>query len=150
VQETETGVKLLKMAIPLIVASLSIASVVAPAFGSSQGADIASLVTSIFASQASIIIFIVELVLGFGLGFFSTKVFKHILALIAIFFVGVILHVWQTPQLGTDFTAQLAKVGVTWGQLVPLITSIIVVLGLTTVLPITLGFILGVVAAFAR
>lgn len=126
--------------------NISIASAQAP-----QG-DIASLLLSTFTNPSSLITFIVEFVLGIGLGYFSTKVLKYILALIGIFIIGVLLNVWQSPQLGANIGEQLKQLapGLTWEKVSPVVMSIIYMIGLTTVLPITLGFVIGMVIAIAK
>ncbi len=98
-------------------------------------------------APSTAIIFIIELILGIGLGYFSAKIALYILALIGIILVGVLLNAWQAQiSLGTT----LSNLGLTWNQVAPVITALIVMLGITTVLPITLGFIIGVVIAVFR
>ncbi|MDQ1280917.1 MAG: hypothetical protein QG670_2180 [Thermoproteota archaeon] len=103
-----------------------------------------------FSSPAFLIIFIIQLVLGLGLGYFSIKIFKYLIALIGIFVVGLLLNVWQTPMLGTNLSGELVQLGLTWQQIYPIVMSIILTLGLTTVLPITLGFVIGIIVAMVK
>ena len=98
-------------------------------------------------NQYSIIIFLIELALGLGLGYFSAKVVKYVLALIGIFVLGILLNIWATPNYGPNL---LGSLGTDWAKLYPVLLSIIYVLGLTTVLPITVGLVIGVVIAIAR
>jgi len=98
----------------------------------SQGLDLGGLVTSLFTNPASLLIFLIQLSLGIGLGYISFKALKYLLALAAIIILGMILNVWQAPQLGIDFMAiysQIVKFAYTFG--------------LTTMLPLTIGFVIG-------
>jgi hypothetical protein len=131
---------------------------VSVAFAQSSSQDIGSILSSIFSNPSSIVIFIIEFALGLGLGYFSAKAIKYILAIIGIFIVGlvflaiigifivgVVLNVWAAPNLGAFIQQQLSSLGLDWSKLYPVIMSIIYVIGLTTVLWITLGFIIGIV-----
>ena len=109
-----------------------------------------SLILPLLSSPASIMIFVLELGLGAGLGYFSAKILKYLLALIAIFAVGVFLNIWQAPQLGANITSQLSQLGLTWSKISPVVMDIVLMLGLTTVLPITIGFILGLIIALFK
>jgi len=115
-----------------------------------QGEDIGSLLISTFTNPSSLITFVIELALGIGLGYFSTKILKYILALIGIFIIGVLLNVWQSPQLGVNIGEQLKRLDLEWSKISPVIMSIVYTIGLTTVLPITLGFLIGVVIAMSK
>ena len=123
---------------------------VSSAFAQSSSADLGSLVLSMFSNPSSLMVFLIELALGFGLGYFSAKAIKYFLAIVGIFFVGVILNVWAAPGLEASLSQQLSSLGLEWSNIYIVITSIIYVIGLTTVLPITVGFIIGIVMAVAR
>ncbi len=112
--------------------------------------DPISLLTSTFSNPASLITFVIELVLGLGLGYFSTKIFKYVLALVGIFIVGVLLNIWQSPNLGSNLQSQLSQYGLTWDKIQPVVTSVIYMFGLTTIFPITLGFVIGIIIAVAK
>lgn len=146
------GEKHLKLSRILLVAlaSISIVFTIPSAFAQAPSGDIASLLTSLFTNPSSLLTFIIELALGIGLGYFSAKIFKYILALIGIFIIGVLLNVWQSPQLSSNLQQQLTSLGLTWEKVYPVLISLIYMLGLTTVLPITLGFIIGLVIAIAK
>ena len=113
----------------------------------SSGPDFSSVISSLFTNPSSLITFIVEFALGLGLGYFSAKAIKYLLAIIGIFIVGVVLNVWNAPNLWTNIQQQLGNLGLEWSKVYPALLSMIYMLGLTTILPITLGFILGVIIA---
>ena len=113
-----------------------------------QGADIdmPSLITSLLTSPTVLITFFIQFGLGIGLGYLSVKVAKYLLALLAIFIVGVLLNVWHSANL-QDMVAGLS---LQWLKVYPMIQALIVLVGLTTVLPITLGFIIGFVVGLQK
>jgi uncharacterized membrane protein (Fun14 family) len=124
--------------------------IIPSAFAQVPGRGTQSLITSLFMNTSNLLTFIIELALGIGLGYFSAKVFKYILALIGIFIIGVLLNVWQSPQLSSNIQDQLKQLGLNWNNIYPVLMSLIYMLGLTTVLPITLGFIIGLVIAIFK
>jgi uncharacterized membrane protein (Fun14 family) len=105
---------------------------------------------SVFTNFSTLIIFIIELILGLGLGYFSAKAFKSIIALIGIVIIGVLLNVWQAPQITANIKDQFLNLGLTWDKVYPVLMSLVYTLGLTTIFPITLGFIAGLVIALFK
>lgn len=144
---TMSKILLAALAILAIVLNISVASAQIP---SVDNVDIGALLSSLFANPASLIIFVIQLVLGVGLGYFSAKVFKYVLALIGIFIIGVLLNIWQSSQLESNVKEQLTNLSLTWSKVYPVLLSLIYMLGLTTVLPITLGFVIGLIIAVAK
>jgi hypothetical protein len=138
--------KLLLAVLAILTLTLNVSVVSAQ----SSSPDFGSIISSVFSNPSSIIVFIIEFALGLGLGYFSAKVIKYIMALIGIFIVGVVLNVWTIPNLGANIQQQLNSLGLEWSKIYPVLLSIIYILGLTTVLPITLGFIIGIVIAIAK
>jgi hypothetical protein len=119
-------------------------------FAQSSSPNLGSIVSSVFSNPFSLAIFVIQFALGVGLGYFTLKVIKYIVALIAIFIIGVVLNVWAGPNLGGNITQQLSSLGLEWSKIYPVFLSIIYMIGLTTVLPITIGFIIGIVIALAK
>ena len=113
-----------------------------------QGSDIdmPSLITSLLTSPTVLITFFIQFALGMGLGYLSVKVAKYLIALLAIFIVGVLLNVWQSANL-QDMVGGLS---LQWSKVYPVIQALIILVGLTTVLPITLGFVIGFVVALQK
>ena len=141
---------LMKKSLLAIAFVLTLALNVSVASAQGPQGDIGSFLLSTFTNPSSLIIFLIEFALGAGLGYFSTKIFKYILALIGVFIIGVLLNVWQSPQLGSNLGSQLTQLGLSWEKISPVVISVMYMFGLTTVFPITLGFIIGVVAAMAK
>ena len=131
----------------LAILTLVVTLNISVASAQSSGPNFSSLILSLFTNTSSLITFIIEFVLGLGLGYFAAKVIKYLLALIGIFIVGLVLNVWNAPNIWTNIQQQLGNSGLEWSKVYPAFLSIIYILGLTTILPITLGFILGVIIA---
>ncbi|KON29516.1 hypothetical protein AC480_02990 [miscellaneous Crenarchaeota group archaeon SMTZ1-55] len=114
--------------------------------GQDGNGDFQSLIASLFASPTVLITFFIEFALGIGLGYLSVKVAKYIIALLAIFIVGVFLNVWQSGTL-QDIVGGL---NLQWTKVYPVIQALLIIVGLTTVLPVTLGFVIGFVVGIQR
>ncbi len=90
---------------------------------------------------------LIQLALGFGLGYFGVKVIKYVLAFIACLAIGAILSVWS---LGEPIDAFLSKIAPQSKQLLESIYDFLKFLGVMTVGPIAVGFILGALVATVR
>lgn len=90
---------------------------------------------------------LIQLALGFGLGYFGVKVVKYILAFIATLIIGAVLSVWS---LGEPIDAFLSKVAPQSKQLLESIYGFLKFLGVMTVGPIAIGFVLGALVATIR
>lgn len=85
----------------------------------------------------------IQFLLGLGLGYVAVKVFKYILAFIAILVLGTFLSVWS---LGGSIENTLS----TFGELANTAKSFITILGLMTVGPVSVGFIVGALIGLLR
>jgi hypothetical protein len=139
--------KKMKTKIPLaILVVLTLLTQITVVYGQGSDVDMPSLITSLLTSPTVLITFFIQFALGIGLGYISVKVAKYLLALLAIFIVGVLLNVWHSATL-QDMVAGLS---LQWSKVYPMIQALIVLVGLTTVLPITLGFIIGFVVGLQK
>lgn len=93
-------------------------------------------------SRVSAVIFI-QFLLGLGLGYVAVKVLKYILAFIAILVLGTSLSVWS---LGESIENTLS----TFGELANAAKDFITILGLMTVGPVSIGFIVGALIGLLR
>ena len=91
------------------------------------------------------LIFLIQLGLGLGLGYFSMKALKYIIAIICLLTLGVLLNVWQFGGL----QGFLEKLGFTldFSELFTMLNSIASILGILTILPIGAGFFVGIIVA---
>ena len=92
------------------------------------------------------VIFLIQGALGFGLGYFSVKALKYIIAIIAILACGVLLNVWHFG--GVD--EFLRTIGMDHEVLLSVFNWLVSVIGVLTILPIGIGFFLGAVAAIVK
>ncbi|HVP41412.1 MAG TPA: hypothetical protein VMS95_05620 [Candidatus Krumholzibacteriaceae bacterium] len=93
-----------------------------------------------FFGTATYITIIVEFALGFGFGYFLGKFVKALLGLIVMGFIGVALNFTQFVALSNTV---LQELGVSQSQFITIVSTIVLFLGLTVLLPMTIGLILG-------
>jgi len=89
----------------------------------------------------------IQFLMGLGLGYYSAKVIRYILALIGILILGSILSIWS---LGGSAYDVISRFGEEATKIYPLIQSVLSALGILTVGPIAAGFILGVIIAMRK
>ena len=94
-----------------------------------------------------LVVVLIQFLLGLGLGYFSVKVVKYVLALIGILVLGSVLSVWS---LGGSVDEFLTNLGVQAQKVLPLIKSVMTTLGIMTVGPVAVGFIIGIIAGFTK
>ena len=120
---------------------------VAVASAQAPDQDIGNLLLSLFGNTAVFVTFLIELLLGIGLGYFSVKILKYLLALVGIIIVGMFLNLWQLSQLMQSLRERLS---IDWSKLLAVAQFLLYAIGLTTILPLCLGFFLGVIIAMLR
>lgn len=89
----------------------------------------------------------VQVLMGVALGYYMSKVIKYFIALIAVIVIGVMLNVWS---LGGSLEDILARFGFQAMQLRDVVLGFLGTLGLLTVGPVTLGFVIGLLIAWTR
>lgn len=105
--------------------------------------SLGEVVSAILLQPQSTVVVAIQFLLGLVLGYISVKVLKYILAFIAILALGTFLSIWS---LGTTPTEVLQTLKVTAGA----VKNLAIVLGLMTVGPISIGFIVGVVVGLIK
>jgi len=90
---------------------------------------------------------IIQILMGVGLGYYMAKVIKYFIAFIAVIILGVILNIWS---LGGSLEDVLAKLGGQALQLKDVAINFFSMLGLLTVGPVTLGFVIGLIIAWRK
>lgn len=112
-----------------------------------QNETLKDTLSQLLSDPKTSMVFVIQLGLGLGLGYFSVKALKYILAIVGIIFVGVLLNVWQFGGV----EGLLRRLGLDeWSQLLPMFYSVITALGFLTILPVGIGFFLGIVIAAAK
>jgi hypothetical protein len=111
-------------------------------------AEVSDTIIELLSNPKTFIIFLVQLGLGFGLGYFSMKALKYIIAIVCLLTIGVLLNIWQFGGL----QGLLEKTGYTmdFAQLIAMLTALASLLGILTILPMGIGFFLGVIVAARR
>lgn len=97
-----------------------------------------------FFGTATYITIIIEFALGVGLGYFLGKFVRALIGLIAVGLIGIALNYTQFAALGGTIADQL---GLTQSKFVDIISTVIIYLGLTVLVPMTIGIIIGFLIA---
>ncbi len=113
---------------------------------SAQGSSLSDIFSELISNPIVMIVFLLQIGIGFGLGYFTMKALKYILAIFALLVAGVLLNIWQFGTLANFFE----RSGIDWTQLLSMIQSVFSALGILSVLPLGLGFCLGIVAGAIR
>lgn len=109
-----------------------------------QDNELSSQLIELLSSPFAIAIFVTQLGLGFGLGYFSMKAVKYIVALICIFALGILLNIWQFGGIeGLVRALGLPNIS----ELTAILQNIISILGILTIVPIGAGFFIGAIIA---
>ncbi|MEB2836685.1 MAG: hypothetical protein GSR80_000635 [Desulfurococcales archaeon] len=88
------------------------------------------------------------MILGIALGYVSVKALKYILSFIGILVLGAFLNVWS---LGTGSVEQaLQQYYQQFEQVKPVLKQMAATLGLLTVGPVSIGYIIGIIIGFSR
>lgn len=124
---------------------------VTPVFAISNGRvnqtfDIWNTLQNILKDPQNLPTFITQIILGFGLGYFSGKAIKYILALIGILVVGFFMNLWRLDAL----TSLFESYGLSQEKVYSLSTAVITIIGATTILPVSIGFIIGIIVSIMR
>lgn len=112
-----------------------------------QQIQISDLIAEAIKNPRTLIAMVIQFVMGLGLGYFSAKVVKYLVALILIFILGSILSIWSIGTSPETFLGQLYEV---FRQFQPQIMALLQLLGIMTVGPVMLGFIVGIIIAIVR
>ncbi|MCD6300814.1 MAG: hypothetical protein J7L82_01945 [Staphylothermus sp.] len=111
-------------------------------------ADVLQEIISAATSNPFVVISIViQILLGFALGYFSVKVFRYILAFIGILVLGAILNAWS---LGGSIEETIYKYYEGLKDVIPIVKNVLLTLGVLTVGPVSIGFILGLIVGFIK
>ncbi len=108
---------------------------------------IEDLVSTAVKNPKVLVAIVIQLALGIALGYVSVKVIKYILAFIGILVLGAVLSVWSLGGSVQDF---ITKLGMQAQQVMPFLKSLLATLGLLTVGPVSIGFIIGILIGIAK
>jgi len=97
----------------------------------------------LFSQSQTLIVMLVEFLLGLGLGYVSVKALKYILAFIAILVLGAFLSVWSLGATPLEVFQSL-------GSAASLVKDFAMALGLMTIGPVSVGFIIGAILGLMK
>jgi hypothetical protein len=104
---------------------------------------ITDLLTEILSTPTGAVVTFIQFLLGLALGYITAKIFKYIVAMIAILILGSLLSVWSIGSLSEE---SLSKLGITLEALKNIVLAFLTIL----VGPIAIGFIVGVIIGFLK
>lgn len=105
--------------------------------------SISEFMTEILSTPTGFIVTFIQFLLGLALGYITAKIFKYIIAMIAILILGSILSVWSIGSLSKE---SLSKIGVTLETLKNIVIALVTLL----VGPIAIGFIVGAIMGLIK
>lgn len=104
---------------------------------------IGELLTQLLSQPSTLVVMLIQFLMGLALGYISMRVLKYVLAFIAILALGTFLSVWSLGMTP-------AEVFSTLGLATEAVKRLATVLGILTVGPVSIGFIVGVVIGLLR
>lgn len=131
----------------MIIIVISITPLLTYAQDDAGANDFKSYILQALANPIAIGVMAIQFLMGLALGYFAAKALKYILAFIIILVIGSILSVWS---LGISAQDILVKSFEEWNKIWPLLSGYLSILGIMTIGPITVGFILGALLAFLK
>jgi len=133
--------KLRKSVILLFILSLTnaLALSLTQVHGQSGSADLGQILSTLFSNPSTLAVFSIELLLGVGLGYVAFKALKYLIVFAIIIFLGILLSVWAAPS-----------VSVNWALVIQNLIEFVYSLGFLTILPVTLGLVVGAAIAIIR
>lgn len=103
--------------------------------------------TQMLQNPAILTVLAIQFVLGLLLGYISVKVLKYIIAFIIILILGILLNVWSLSLSLESLTSEMGEYA---SKAKDLIFGLAGTLGLLTIGPIAIGFIIGALIAWIR
>jgi len=97
----------------------------------------------LFLRPQTLVVTLVQFLLGLGLGYVSVKALKYILAFIAILVLGAFLSVWSLGTTPLEVFQSL-------GSAASLVKDFAMALGLMTIGPVSVGFIVGAILGLMK
>lgn len=112
-----------------------------------QGTELTDLISEALREPKVLVAVLIQFLMGLGLGYFSIKALKYIVASILILVLGMALSIWS---IGSSPESLLGSLYETFKEFTPQLIALLQLLGIMTVGPISLGFILGVIIALIK
>jgi hypothetical protein len=94
-------------------------------------------------SSKPLLVLILQFILGVGLGYVSVKAFKYVLAFIILLLLGALLSLWSLSEQAHALMSEL-------GDIARRLIGLLIALGILTVGPLSIGFLIGALLALVR
>jgi len=94
-------------------------------------------------SSKPLLVLILQFILGVGLGYVSVKAFKYVIAFIVLLLLGALLSLWSISEQAYALMSEL-------GDLARRLMGLLVALGILTVGPLSVGFLIGALLALVK
>ncbi len=94
-------------------------------------------------SSKPLLVLILQFILGVGLGYVSVKAFKYVIAFIILLLLGALLSLWSISEQAHALMSEL-------GDLARRLIGLLVALGILTVGPLSVGFLIGALLALVK
>lgn len=104
---------------------------------------IGELLSSLLSQPSTLAVVAIQFFLGLALGYISVKILKYIIAFLAIIILGTFLSVWSLGITPTEVLSTFGLAGET-------VKRLAVVLGLLSVGPVSVGFVVGIVVGLIK
>ncbi len=98
---------------------------------------------TLFSQPQTLMVIAIQFFLGLGLGYVSVKALKYVVAFIALLVLGAFLSIWS---LGVTPSEILQSLGIA----ASLAKDLATVLGLMTIGPVSVGFIIGAILGLMK
>lgn len=108
----------------------------------STNTTVTDIISKAMSNPKVAVAMLIQFLLGLALGYYSAKIAKYLLAWIGVIIIGALLSVWS---LGGSVEDILTKLGLEAKKLMPVVKDFLAALGVLTVGPVAIGFILGLV-----
>ncbi len=131
----------------LIALGLLATGAVAQSNTTATNATVTDILSKAMSNPKVAISMLIQFLLGLALGYYSAKIAKYLLAWIGVIIIGALLSVWS---LGGSVEDILTKLGLEAKKLLPIIRDFLTALGVLTVGPVAVGFVLGLVIGITR
>jgi len=107
-----------------------------------SGAGLIEAIEVLFSSKP-LLVLILQFILGVGLGYVSVKAFKYVIAFIVLLLLGALLSLWSISEQAYALMSEL-------GDLARRLMGLLVALGILTVGPLSVGFLIGALLALVK
>jgi len=131
----------------LLALGLLATSAAAQSNATATNATVTNILSKAMSNPKVAISMLIQFLLGLALGYYSAKIAKYLLAWIGVIIIGALLSVWS---LGGSVEDILTKLGLEAKKLMPIIRDFLTALGVLTVGPVAVGFVLGLVIGITR